>query len=77
MHELALIENLITTVTREVGDARVHVVRLNVGRHACTSRHALRFCFEVCVWRTPLEGAALEIIETDGDDLQIAEVEVS
>jgi len=70
-------EDLVELVTRESGDVRVHVVRLEVGRQACASPHALRFSFEVCTAGTPLEGAALEIVETSGDELRLREVEVS
>jgi hydrogenase nickel incorporation protein HypA/HybF len=77
VHELTLIQSLIAAVTGEVGESRVHVVRLHVGRHACASCHALRFCFQICVRGTPLEGAKLEIVETAGDELRVEEVEVS
>ena len=77
MHELSLMEDLVEAVTSEIGDARVHVVRLVVGSEAGASPHALRFCFEVCVHGTALEGAALEIIETSGGELRLAELEVT
>ncbi len=77
MHEVSLMESLIDTVTRAVGVSRVHVVRLHVGRQACASSHALRFCFEVCARGTPLDGATLEIVETDGGEIRIEEVEVT
>lgn len=70
-------EDLVTVVTRETGDARVHVVRLEVGRHSGASAHALRFCFEICARGTALEGATFEIIETAGDELRLKELEVS
>jgi hydrogenase nickel incorporation protein HypA/HybF len=77
LHELALMEDLVATVTREVAAARVHVVRLVVGKDACASPHALRFCFEVCARGTALEGATLDIVETAGDELRLREVEVT
>jgi hydrogenase nickel incorporation protein HypA/HybF len=55
----------------------VHVVRLEVGRQACASPHALRFCFEICAHGTALEGAALDIVETRGAELRLKEVEVT
>jgi hydrogenase nickel incorporation protein HypA/HybF len=76
VHELTLVKNLIDVVTGEVGASRVHVVRIHVGRRACASPHALRFCFDVCTRATPLDGATLEIVETDGDELRVEEVEV-
>lgn len=80
MHELALMEDLVTTVASEIEGTPgvgVHVVRLEVGRHACASPHALRFCFEICALGTALEGAALDIVETGGDELRLKEIEVT
>lgn len=77
MHELALMEDLVEAVSGEVADAKVHVVRLIVGRQSCASPHALRFCFDLCASGTALEGAALEIVETPGAELRLSEVEVS
>lgn len=76
MHELTIVKNLIDIVTSEVGSSRVRVVRIHVGRGACTSPHALRFCFDVCTKETPLAEATLEIIDTSGDELRVDEVEV-
>ena len=77
MHELALIEDLLTTVESGVGDAKVRIVRLVVGQRSCASAHALKFAFELCTQGTVLEGATLEILETPGDELRLSEVEVS
>lgn len=77
MHELSLMEDLVATVTTEIDAARVHVVRLVVGRRSCASTEALRFCFDVCTRGTTLEGATLDIVETDGDELRLRDVEVS
>jgi hydrogenase nickel incorporation protein HypA/HybF len=70
-------EDLVTAVTSEVGEATVHVVRLEVGRMACASPHALRFCFEICAHGTALEGATLDIVETSGEELRLKEIEVT
>lgn len=77
VHELSLMEDLVASVTDEVGNVRVDVVRLEVGRLSGASPHALRFCFDICACGTPLEGAAFEIIETFGDELRLKEVEVT
>jgi hypothetical protein len=76
-HELALMEDLLTTVTSEAAGAQVHIVRVEVGRLACASPHALRFCFEICAHGTALEGAALDIVETSGEELRLKEIEVT
>ena len=66
VHELALMESVVTTVLEAVQDARVVRLRLEVGRLTAVVPDALRFCFDVCVKDTSLEGATLEIEETPG-----------
>lgn len=78
MHELAIIESLLESVSEKVqevaadGDGhrgrerRVAVVRMEVGRLSCVAPAALRFCFDVCSRGTVMEGAALEIAEISG-----------
>ncbi len=70
-------DDLVTTIASEVGDARVLAVFLEVGRDAGAVPRALSFCFDVCSRGTSLEGASLEIHETDGDALRLKEVEVA
>jgi hydrogenase nickel incorporation protein HypA/HybF len=67
MHEVALMDGVISAITERVGaDDRVTLVRLEVGRLAGVEPDALRFCFDVCASGTPLEGAALEILDVPG-----------
>lgn len=66
MHELALVESLVATVEENVAEGRVTAVRLAVGRLAAVVPDAMRFCFELCVRGTRLEGAVLEIEEVAG-----------
>jgi hydrogenase nickel incorporation protein HypA/HybF len=77
VHELSLMDDLVRTVMEEVGEARVHVLRIEVGRRAGASPAALRFCFEICTRGTALESAELDIIETMEDELRLKEVEVT
>jgi len=65
MHELALMESLVATVEREVA-GRVMAVRLEVGALSAVVPDALRFCFDLCVEGTRLQGAELEILEVPG-----------
>jgi hydrogenase nickel incorporation protein HypA/HybF len=66
MHELALMESLVTTVREQIAGGRVTRVWLEVGRLTCVAPDALRFCFEVCAADTVLEGATLEVREVPG-----------
>ncbi len=61
MHELALIQSIVTAVEERVQPAHVDVVRLQLGQLAGVSQEALLFCFDVCTRGTLLEGAVLEI----------------
>ena len=66
MHELAVTQSVVDTVTARTGDARVTTVRLEIGRLSGVVPDAIRMCFELVAAGTPLEGAALEISEPLG-----------
>ena len=63
MHELALMESVVSAITERLGETRVTRVRLEVGQWAAVFPDALRFSFDVCTEGTSLAGAALEIQE--------------
>ena len=66
MHELALMESVVSAITERLGETRVTCVRIEVGRLTAVLPDALRFSFDVCAAGTPVEGAALEILEIPG-----------
>lgn len=66
MHELAITQSVVDAVTERIGDARVSVIRLRVGRLSGVLPDAMQFCFEMIVAGTALEGAAMEIDEPEG-----------
>lgn len=66
MHELAIAESVVETILDRTEQRRVTVVRLAVGTLSGVVPDALEFCFEVATAGTPLEGAALEIVELSG-----------
>jgi hydrogenase nickel incorporation protein HypA/HybF len=66
MHELAIAESVVSSVLERTGDRPVSVVRLRVGGLAGVVPEALDFCFELAAAGTPLDGAALEIVEERG-----------
>jgi hydrogenase nickel incorporation protein HypA/HybF len=66
VHELALMESMVSAVVERVGAARVTTVRLEIGRLAAVVPEALSFCFDVCAQGTSLEGARLEITSIAG-----------
>ena len=66
MHELAVTQSVVETITERTSGARVTSVRLDVGKLSGVVPDALAFCFELVVAGTPLEGAGLEITEPPG-----------
>ncbi|MEV6608471.1 hydrogenase maturation nickel metallochaperone HypA [Kutzneria sp. NPDC051319] len=66
MHELSLTEGIVSTITARLGDRRVVMVRLEIGKLAGVVVDSVRFCFDVVVAGTSVEGARLEIVEPGG-----------
>jgi len=66
MHELGIAQEIVAMVSERAGGARVTRVVLQVGKLSAVLPDALRFCFDLCVEGTPVEGAGLDIIETPG-----------
>lgn len=66
MHELALMESVVSAISGQLDDQRVLTVRLEIGRLTCVFPDALRFCFDVCTRGTRLEGSELDIVEVPG-----------
>ena len=67
MHEmgiaLQIIEIATASIPPELEKARIEKVNLKIGKLAAVVPESLRFCFEVAVKETPLEGAKLAIEE--------------
>ena len=66
MHEMSIASAVVEACAERAGDARVLRVRLEVGQLAAVLPDALRFCFDVCAQGTAVEGAELEILESEG-----------
>jgi hydrogenase nickel incorporation protein HypA/HybF len=66
MHEFAIAESVIETITARTGMAAVHEVHLEVGRLSGVQADALRFCFELAAQGTAVDGAELSIDEPPG-----------
>jgi hydrogenase nickel incorporation protein HypA/HybF len=66
MHELAIAESVLDTITARTGDRQVCEVRLEVGKLSGVSVDSLRFCFELAAAGTGVDGAALDIVEPSG-----------
>lgn len=65
MHELAITEGVVATVTQRLPDARVTCVRLEIGPLSGVVADSVRFCFDLVAEGTNLEGATLQIDEPE------------
>jgi hydrogenase nickel incorporation protein HypA/HybF len=63
VHELAIVEGVVSAVTERLPDARVTCVRLEIGALSGVVVDSVRFCFGLATEGTNLEGASLEITE--------------
>jgi hydrogenase nickel incorporation protein HypA/HybF len=66
MHELAITQSVVDAIVERLGETRVAVVHLVIGRISGVDVGAVRFCFELVAQGTPVEGACLEISEPAG-----------
>lgn len=66
MHEMAITESVVTAVSEQTGGSRVVGVTMKIGTLSGVVADSVRFCFEICVAGTRLEGAQLDIIEIPG-----------
>lgn len=61
MHELAITESVVESVTARLPGRRVTCVRLEIGALSGVVADSVRFCFDIVTEGTNLEGARLEI----------------
>jgi len=63
VHELAIAESVVDTVTQRLPGARITRVHLEVGALSGVVADSIRFCFDLATEGTGLAGATLEITE--------------
>ena len=66
MHELAITQSVVAAVSDRLGDVRVDVITLEVGQLSGVVADSIRFCFDLCVEGTSMQGATLDIIDIPG-----------
>lgn len=66
MHELAIVQQVLEIVEEACAGRPVRRVVLEIGKLSAVLPDAVRFCFEVAVEGTAMEGAQLDIVETPG-----------
>ena len=63
MHELAIAESVVDSVTQRLPGATVTCVHLEIGALSGVAPDSIRFCFDLAAEGTGLAGARLEITE--------------
>jgi hydrogenase nickel incorporation protein HypA/HybF len=66
MHEMAIVESMVEAAVEHARGARVKRLKVEIGKLSTVLPDAVRFCFDLAIEGTDLEGAALEIVEIDG-----------
>jgi hydrogenase nickel incorporation protein HypA/HybF len=66
MHELSITQSVVDAVVERLPDTRIAGVRLEIGKLSGIVADSVRFCFELVVAGTALEGARLDIDEPGG-----------
>lgn len=79
MHELSLCENIVHIIERQAeqeGFTSVQKVALTVGDMAGVSTESLTFCFPLVAKDTVADGAELQFIPCEGNELKVSELKV-
>ena len=63
MHELAIAESVVETVTERLPGAKVTRIHLEIGALSGVVADSIRFCFDLATEGTGLAGAQLDITE--------------
>lgn len=62
MHELSVTHSIVEACCERAGDTPVLRVTLEIGTLSCVMPDSLRFCYDIAVADTVMEGSELEII---------------
>jgi hydrogenase nickel incorporation protein HypA/HybF len=66
MHELSITQSIVDAVVERLGDTEVSSVRIEIGKLSGVMVDSVRFCFDMVVEGTPLQGARLVVDEPSG-----------
>lgn len=66
MHELSITQSVVDAVLERLPDTPIAGVRLEIGKLSGIVPDSVRFCFDLVVEGTPLQGARLDIDEPGG-----------
>ena len=74
MHELSVASAVLNTALKHCGDRQVTVVNVRVGRMRQVVPASLEFYFEIVARDTACEGARLELVEIEPQDIRASRV---
>lgn len=77
MHEIGLCEGILDAVERRAGGRKVLAVRVRAGQRLCVVEPALDQAFTLVSEGTVAEGARVELIQVEGDELILEAIEVA
>ncbi len=66
MHELSITQSVVDAVLERLPDTKIAEVRLEIGKLSGIVPDSVRFCFDLVIAGTSLEGARLDIDEPSG-----------
>jgi hydrogenase nickel incorporation protein HypA/HybF len=66
MHEMGITQSIVAIVCEQAAGRKVKRLTLEIGKLAAIMPDAIRFCFDVVAQGSPLDGAALDILEIPG-----------
>ncbi|HEV3360835.1 MAG TPA: hydrogenase maturation nickel metallochaperone HypA [Pseudonocardiaceae bacterium] len=66
MHELSITQSVVDAVLERLPDTKIAGVRLEIGKLSGIMPDSVRFCFDLVIAGTLLEGARLDIDEPSG-----------
>ncbi len=76
MHELSIARNVVAIVADAARGRKVVRVTLEIGRLSGVVPDSIVFCFQAVAEGTALDGAALDIAELAGDELNVKSFEL-
>ena len=65
MHELSLVESLVSQVRQHAGEQRVKTITVTVGVMTCVDPDAMQFCFEACREQAGLADTELMLVRQE------------
>ena len=66
MHEMGITQSIVAIVSEQAAGRKVTRVTLEIGKLTAIMPDAIAFCFDIVARGSPLDGAALDIVQVPG-----------